>query len=66
MEERCQAEENPNSNVQDAFYIFMAAAALSGIGNVGLQVLSVSYIDENVPRKKSPLYVGKSRKLIYP
>ena len=59
MEARCEAAENPNSNVQDAFYVFMIAAALSGIGNAGLQVLAVSYIDENVEMKKSPLYVGR-------
>jgi len=44
--------------VHPAYYVFIMAQLLSGIGSSGLHSLSFAYIDENAPRAKSSLYIG--------
>ncbi len=43
----------------NAYRIFLVASTLLGFGNSGLGVLSITYIDENVPKHLAPLYIGK-------
>ena len=42
-----------------ALYFFVVARLLNGMGNSGTTVLSVAYIDENISKTKSPLYIGR-------
>ena len=44
-----------------AYNVLVAASALLGFGSAGLSVLSVTYIDENVPKKMMPLYIGNEQ-----
>ena len=44
-----------------AYNVLVAASALLGFGSAGLGVLSVTYIDENVPKKMMPLYIGNEQ-----
>ena len=41
-----------------AYAIFLVASAILGFGNAGLGVLSITYIDENVPRNVAAMYIG--------
>ena len=42
-----------------AFIIFVLSAILIGFGGSGLQVMGISYIDENVKSESVSLYLGK-------
>ena len=57
----CSVEDMEHSQRDsNVYYLLVLAAALNGVGNTTLTVLFVAYIDENVSKVKSPLYVGKS------
>ena len=42
-----------------AFTIFICAALMIGLGGSGVQVMGISYIDENVKHEDVALYLGK-------
>jgi MFS family permease len=42
-----------------AFYVFVVAQLVSGLGSSGLMTMGLTYIDENVPKSKSSFYIGK-------
>jgi sodium-independent organic anion transporter len=46
------------SGVHPAFYLFIVAQLLNGIGGSGIHTLSLAYIDENASKVKSSLYIG--------
>jgi len=46
------------SATHPALYLLIFARMLNGLGNSGTTVLSVAYIDENISKTKSPLYIG--------
>jgi Organic Anion Transporter Polypeptide (OATP) family len=53
------ADVTGQSAVHPAYYVFVAAQLLSGVGTSGLIVLGLTYIDENSAQAKSSLYIGK-------
>jgi len=55
-------ESSSQTAVHPAYYVFLTAQFISGIGGSGLHTLSLAYIDENAPGSKSSLYIGKIRK----
>ncbi|XP_075240906.1 solute carrier organic anion transporter family member 4A1-like isoform X2 [Convolutriloba macropyga] len=49
------ADHNSNHNLK---FIFMAGTLLIGVGATPVYTLGVAYMDENVPKAKSALYLG--------
>ena len=49
-----------NANEEKAYILLLIGAAVSGLANSGLAILSMSYIDENTPKVLSPFYIGES------
>ena len=47
------------SSNQRLRFIFMAGTLLIGVGATPVYTLGVAYMDENVPKAKSALYLGK-------
>ena len=41
-----------------AFYLFISASICMGIGISGLMTLGISFIDENVSKEDSAVYIG--------
>src|SRR6218665_3638747 len=62
--DQCDLREESSSQtaVHPAYYVFLTAQFISGIGGSRLHTLSLAYIDENAPGSKSSLYIGKIRK----
>ena len=60
----CAAEnnetvQNTDSTVSNRAYgIMLFSSALLGFGNSGLSILSVGYIDDNLPRNAAAFYIG--------
>ena len=52
-------DENENEISNRTYGIMLIAAALLGLGNAGLSILSVGYIDDNLPRNAAAFYIGK-------
>ena len=46
------------SNYQ-AYIVFIFAQLLGGVGGAGLSTLGLAYIDENSPKNKSSVYIGR-------
>ena len=44
--------------VHPAFYVFVVAQLIVGIGSSGAFALTMAYIDENAPKHKASLYLG--------
>ncbi|ELU08004.1 hypothetical protein CAPTEDRAFT_23442, partial [Capitella teleta] len=56
---QCTASQTDQSrSSRGAWFIFLFAQLLNGVGGTGLQTLGLAYIDENVSKSKSSLYVG--------
>ena len=56
------AAEPADGEIHPAFYVFVIAQLLGGIGSSGIHTMSLAYIDENAPKSKSSLYVGENFK----
>ena len=54
------ASSAQNVNEEKAYILLLIGAAVSGLANSGLAILSMSYIDENTPKVLSPFYIGES------
>ena len=54
------ASSAQNANEEKAYILLLIGAAVSGLANSGLAILSMSYIDENTPKVLSPFYIGES------
>ena len=52
-------DEDENEISNRTYGIMLIAAALLGFGNAGLSILSVGYIDDNLPRNAAAFYIGK-------
>ena len=60
MIDECESSGNDKDEEhRNSYYIFLFAAALAGIGNAGLNILAMPYIDESVRKEDSPMYVGR-------
>jgi Organic Anion Transporter Polypeptide (OATP) family len=46
--------------VHPAYYVFVFAQLLSGVGTSGVQTLGMTYIDENAPKSRISLYIGET------
>src|SRR6218665_3582328 len=46
--------------VHPAYYVFLTAQFIAGLGGSALHTLTLAYIDENSPGSKSPFYIGKT------
>lgn len=46
------------SGAHPAYYIFLCAQFISGVGGSGIHTLSLAFIDENAPESKSSFYIG--------
>lgn len=55
--EICLKSLKPN-NVQNYFYVLLLGQLLNGFGAAPLYTLGITYIDENVSQKASPVYLG--------
>jgi MFS family permease len=58
-EYQCDEDLGVQQN-KGAWYIFLFAQLINGVGGTGLQTLGLAYIDENVPKSQSGIYVGKN------
>ncbi|ESO01244.1 hypothetical protein HELRODRAFT_112693 [Helobdella robusta] len=64
----CSKSQNVSNSLSDsncantrrhpAFYIFLAAQLISGIGSSGIFTLTLAYIDENAPKHRASLLIG--------
>lgn len=57
-----QADQEPYSGLY--LTIFLMAQLLHGAGSAPFYTLGVTYIDENVSKKMSSVYVGKKAKFV--
>ena len=55
--EQCIQQRENSLTEHPAYYIFIIAQLVSGIGKSALYSLSLSYLDENAPKFKLPLYL---------
>ena len=53
----CNTDDMP-SNLRYYIWVFIAAQLLHGFGATPLYTLGISYIEDSVPKKSSPLYFG--------
>jgi len=56
-------KKSDESQTHSAFYVFVFAQLISGLGSVGFATLGIPYIDENVSKSQSSLYIGKDEEL---
>jgi len=54
------SESSDEEGLHSAYYVFIFAQLLGGIGKSGLTTLGLAYIDENAPKSKSSMYIGTS------
>ena len=57
VEETC-GESDKVEESKRAYGIMMLASAFLGFGSAGLNILSVGYIDDNLPRNAAAFYIG--------
>ncbi len=56
--ETCDGGQDFSTVSRQAYGIMLMASALLGFGNSGLSILSVGYIDDNLPRNVAAFYIG--------
>ena len=56
--ETVQTDSTDSTVSNRAYGIMLLASALLGFGNSGLSILSVGYIDDNLPRNAAAFYIG--------
>lgn len=52
----CWKEE---SSIHPAYYVFLVSQSLNGVGSASIFTLSLTYIDENSPKNKASIFLGK-------
>lgn len=57
-EENEKCKNVDQDRVHPAFYVFVVAQLIVGIGSSGAFSLTMAYIDENAPKHKASLYIG--------
>ena len=48
--------------VHPAYYVFVFAQLLSGVGTSGVHTLGMTYIDEYAPKSRTSLYIGEIKR----
>lgn len=56
--DECKDSDGTQARVHTAYYFFVIAQLVSGVGSSGVFTLSLAYIDENVPKEKASIFLG--------
>jgi len=55
---KCNGDENGANDDRFAYSLFLLGFIVMGFGNCGLQTLGMTYIDENLKKEDTALYIG--------
>ena len=54
-----------SSGLSNYLYLFIAGNFLHGVGGAALYTLGAPLLDDNVPVKKSPIYIGSCSNILF-